>query len=140
MNKILIITLIIYSYCRNSEYYAKCLDGAPTYDNNKHSVSECNEYKKEGSYCCLLSFKIYEETTQIYLNLGSYFKKKPSIRALDEKEYLCIRISKDGYYKISDVKKDIEKETGVSELTIDCNSNKLNILLLLTYLLLFLLI
>ena len=58
------------------------------------------------------------------LNVGSLF------RALDEKEYLCIGISKEGYNKISDVIKEIEKESSVSNIKIDCNSKNLNIIIL----------
>lgn len=143
MNKIFIITLIIYSYCRTSEYYNDCLDGAPTYDNNEHTVSECQKYSKEGNYCCLLSFKIKEEVIEYNLNLGTLMqmgntnKKK---RTLNEKEYLCIGLSKDGYYNILGVKKELEEETGISNIEINCNSSKLNIFILLTYLLLFLII
>ena len=129
MKTILIITLIIYSSCKTSEYYTKCKDGAPEYDNRDHSVSECNGYSKEGSYCCLLSFTISNDKQYVSL-----------FRALEEKEYLCIGISKEGYNKISDVIKEIEKEASLSSLKIDCNSKNLNIFILLSYLLFFILI
>ena len=59
MNKILIISLIIYSSsCKTSEYYTNCLDDAPIYDNKDHTVQEWNQYNPEESHCCLLFFKI----------------------------------------------------------------------------------
>ena len=134
MNKILIITLIIYSSCLTSKYYTNCLDGAPIYDNKDHTVQECNKYNPEESYCCLLSFKIDEDVTSFSFNLGNFF------RVLEEKEFSCIGITKDGYNKISDVIKEIEKESGVSKLKIDCNSKRLDIFGYLFYLLLFILI
>ena len=139
MNKILILILIIYSYCRTPEYYTKCPDGAPAYDNNKHSVSDCNQYNKEGVHCCLLTFKI-EETTIAEISLADLAKNRKNIRSLEELEYSCFGITNYGYEKISDVIKEVEKETGVNQLKIDCNSNNLNILMLLLFLLLLLLI
>jgi len=151
MNKILIAILIAYSYSRTEEYYTNCLEGAPGYKNNKLSVSQCKEYSPTGGHCCLITYKIKEDEVNIPLNMGNTFgggdnynnynnAYKKGKRFLEEKEYVCYGITSKGYANIEEVKKEIKKETGVSGMDIDCSSDKLNILILLSYSLLFLLL
>ena len=127
---ILFLLLITTAYNRTDKYYTHCESNAPKSGFITHS--DCNGYAQEDSYCCLL---YYVSNPDIQFNF--YFKKANTNtnatikgeeeRILSERENLCIGLTNDGYNKIEDVIKELEKESGIEEIFINCLGTKINI-------------
>ena len=160
MKNIILIILFIYTNCKTEKYYSQCLEGAASYDNKKHYLGECKKYSYIDSYCCLLTFKIediehnydfdfggddddddnvdyddYEyKKNYDYKNISKYNKH----RYLKGKEYTCFGLSKEGYYHISEVIKEVKKESEIDNVELDCFAKNLNLISLYLLLILFL--
>lgn len=155
MNNIFLIILFIYTNCKTEKYYSQCLEGAASYDNKKHYLYECKKYSDIDSYCCLLTFKIEDNEYNFDFggdddddDDGDYEYKKNYVykniskhnnhRYLKGKEYTCLGLSNEGYYHISDVIKEVKKESEIDNVEINCFSKNLDLISL--YLLLILLL
>ena len=139
MSNIFLIILFIYTNCKTEKYYSECLEGAATYDNKIHYLDECKRYSDIDSYCCLLKFKIEdnEHHLDIDLNFGDFFdknayrnisNKNKHHRHLKGKEYTCFGLSNVGYYHIPEVIKEVEKESEIENIEIDCFAKNVNLI------------
>jgi hypothetical protein len=135
MKILLLLILIIYTFSINKNYYKSCNAGAPK--SGFITYSECQGYAAPEAYCCLM---YYVANPNVELNL--IFKKKENNtsvgkideqegRKLSERENLCIGLSSEGYHHIKEVIKELEKESGLEDISINCVSKTLNISILL---------
>ena len=109
--KILLIVLI-FSNCKTASYYTNCTEGAPS-GNKLVLASECGKYNSsDDSYWCLLYYDLKDQNVQFSL-----------FRNLNERVNLCFGITKDGYYNIEKVKKELRSESGIDTLEINCISS-----------------
>ena len=131
MKILLLLILIIQAFSRNNNYYKSCNEGAPR--SGFITYSDCQGYAASGAYCCLL---YYEANPNVELNL--FFKKNENNtsvgkvdeqegRKLSERENLCIGLSSEGYHNIQEVIDELEDESGVKDISINCISKTLNI-------------
>ena len=131
MKILLLIILIIQTFSLNNNYYKKCNEGAPK--SGFITSSECKGYAASEAYCCLL---YYVANPDVELNI--FFKKNENNtsvgkvdekegRKLSERENLCIGLSSEGYHNIKKVIDELEKESGVKDISINCISKTLNI-------------
>lgn len=137
MKVLLLIILIAYTFSRNINYYKSCNEGAPK--SGFITYSDCQGYAASGAYCCLM---YYVANPDIQINF--YFKKndnststdkvdeeketiKLENRKLSERENLCIGLSSEGYHYIDEVIDELQKESGLEDIKINCISGALNI-------------
>jgi len=131
MKILLLIILIIQIFSRNENYYKKCNEGAPK--SGFITYSDCQRYAASGAYCCLL---YYVANPNVEVNF--FFKKNENNtsvakvdekegRKLSERENLCFGLSSEGYHYIKEVIDELEDESGVEDITINCISKTLNI-------------
>ena len=131
MKILLLLILIIQAFSRNNNYYKSCNAGAPR--SGLITYSECQGYAASGAYCCLM---YYEGNPNVELNF--FFKKNENNtsvgkvdeqegRKLSERENLCIGLSSEGYHNIQEVIDELEDESGVKDISINCISKTLNI-------------
>ena len=124
MQLFLLSILIINASCLTKHYYTSCEYGAPKSGLITHS--DCQKYASSGSYCCLL---YYVSNPDIEFNF--YFKKSDNTekeikgRKLSERENLCFGLTSSGYDKISDVIDELEDESGIDEININCLSKNI---------------
>ena len=131
MKILLLLILIIQAFSRNNNYYKSCNAGAPK--SGFITYSDCQGYAASGAYCCLM---YYEGNPNVELNF--FFKKNENNtsvgkvdeqegRKLSERENLCIGLSSEGYHNIQEVIDELEDESGVKDISINCISKTLNI-------------
>ena len=131
MKILLLLILIIQAFSRNNNYYKSCNEGAPK--SGFITYSDCQGYAASGAYCCLM---YYEGNPNVELNF--FFKKNENNtsvgkvdeqegRKLSERENLCIGLSSEGYHYIKKVIDELEEESGVKDISINCTSKTLNI-------------
>lgn len=131
MKILLLLILIIQAFSRNNNYYKSCNEGAPK--SGFITYSDCQGYAASGAYCCLM---YYEGNPNVELNF--FFKKNENNtsvgkvdeqegRKLSERENLCIGLSSEGYHNIQEVIDELEDESGVKDISINCISKTLNI-------------
>ena len=131
MKILLLLILIIQAFSRNNNYYKSCNEGAPR--SGFITYSDCQGYAASGAYCCLM---YYEGNPNVELNF--FFKKNENNtsvgkvdeqegRKLSERENLCIGLSSEGYHYIKKVIDELEEESGVKDISINCTSKTLNI-------------
>ena len=139
LTQILFLLLLINIQSKTNRYYSSCKYGAPKSGLITNSV--CKEYAEDNSYCCLL---YYTSNPDLQINYNFHFKKddesreKNDIRKLSERVNLCFGVSNDGYDNIEDLIEEIEDESGIDEIHIDCSSKNLlfsNLLIVLLILL-----
>ena len=124
MRLFLFLIFITNALSLTNRYYTKCNYGAPS--SGLITASDCREYSADNSYCCLL---YYVSNPDVELNF--YFKKSDSskkekkARRLSERTNLCFGLSKDGYYEIEDVIDELEDESGIDDININCSSRTL---------------
>lgn len=125
---------------KTSKYYSSCSSGAPK--SGMITYSDCKEYASGSNHCCLL---YYVSNPDIQINYNFYFKtadtteKETQIRKLSERVNLCFGLSEDGYDNIEDVIDELEDESGLDEININCSSKilNLNIIILVIFFILF---
>lgn len=137
MKKFIILILFINILSKNSKYYSSCEQGAP--NSGFITYSECKKYAKNGNYCCLL---YYVSNPDVELNFYFYSKTKDDDvksedesedeelnkgkkRVLDERTNLCYGLSTNGYNHIDNVIDELEKESGIEGIHIDCLAGKI---------------
>ena len=140
LTQILFLLLLINIQSKTNRYYSSCEYGAPK--SGLITYSDCKEYARDNNYCCLL---YYTANPDLQINYNFYFKKdddesreKNGIRKLSERVNLCFGVSNDGYNNIEDLIEEIEDESGIDEIHIDCSSKNLlfnNLLIVLLILL-----
>ncbi len=128
MNTLLLLGLFYYTLSLNDNYYQKCLSGIDNID--IISVSECRKYDPDGGYCCYLHYENKKKAVDIYVPPTYDYKKKENktstnFRKLGEPLNYCYGLSKNGYDNINNVIDELKKESGVEELSINCNQIRL---------------
>ena len=110
-----LIFLIVLVFCksRTDAYYTSCLDDSPN-GNNLIMASECQEYSAPDSHCCLLYYEVKDQNVQFTI-----------FRNLNERVNVCFGLTKDGYYHIDEVKKELQKESGIVTIEINCFSSNI---------------
>ena len=141
MKILLLLILIIQAFSRNNNYYKSCNAGAPR--SGLITYSECQGYAASDAYCCLL---YYVANPDVQVNL--YFKKNENNtslgkvneqegRKLSERENFCIGLSSEGYKNIKKVIKELQDESGINDININCISKTLNISIIILFILFF---
>ena len=113
IKEIILLILLVFSNCKTDVYYTKCKDGAPN-GNNFATASECKEYSTDNSHCCLLYYDVKDQNVQFSI-----------FRNLNERVNVCYGLTKDGYYNIDKVIKELKDESGVDNLQINCFSSNI---------------
>ena len=115
-------------------YYQECSDELILVDSEKGilSTEECRKHDSEGGYCCYLHYKIedgsyYSDGYTTYYYYYYYYKKKENetktksrIRLLQEPQRYCYGLTKEGFDNIEDVIDELQDESGIDNLEIDC--------------------
>lgn len=135
---LLFLILIINAYSRTAGFYTHCKVGAPK--SGLITYSDCKNYNQQDSHCCLL---YYVANPDVQFNF--FFKKSGTNntgeqgRQLSERENLCFGLTNDGYNKIDDVIKELEKESGINNININCfgKNIKFNTIILIILVILF---
>ena len=123
MRLLLFLIFIIKALSLTDVYYTKCNDGAPM--SGFLTASDCQQYAANDSYCCLL---YYVTNPEIKINFNFFFIKSDSSknekneRRLSERTNLCFGLSKDGYNDIFFVIDELEDESGIEDININCFS------------------
>lgn len=128
---LLIFLLIIKTYNRTARFYTQCKSGAPS--SGLITYSDCIKFAKEGAHCCLLYYVANPDIQINFYNTNNFnFKttdknnRKSRERKLNERENLCFGLTNDGYNEISNVIKELESESGIEEININCLGTNLN--------------
>ena len=112
-------------------YYQECSDELILVDSEKGilSTEECRKHHPEGGYCCYLHYKIEDgnycsDGCNTYYYYYSYKKKenetKSKLRLLQEPQRYCYGLTKEGFDNIEDVIDELQDESGIDNLEIDC--------------------
>ena len=121
----LFMILIIKALSKTTHYYTDCDYGAPK--SGFITYSECQEYSDVDSYCCLL---YYVANPDLAINLvfkkGDTTEKEVKGRKLSERVNLCFGLTSSGYDNIEDVIEELQDESGIEEIHINCSSKSLN--------------
>ena len=133
MKKFIFIILFINILSKTSDYYSSCKAGAPK--TGFVTTSDCKEYEENGSHCCLL---YYESDPNVEINIdvsvdtGKLSDEsevegldKDKKRVLDERVNVCFGLSNIGYNNISKVISELEDESGIDDINIDCLARKI---------------
>ena len=115
-------------------YYQECSDELILVDSEKGilSTEECRKHDSEGGYCCYLHYIIedgsyYSDSYITYYYYYYSYKKKENetktksrIRLLQEPQRYCYGLTKEGFDNIEDVIDELQDESGIDNLEIDC--------------------
>ena len=132
-------------------YYQECSDELILVDSEKGilSTEECRKHDSEGGYCCYLHYKIedgnyYSDGYNTYYYYYYYYKKKENetkskLRLLQEPQRYCYGLTKEGFDNIEDVIDELQDESGIDKLEIDCGNKqfKYNLMILIILLMFF---
>ena len=131
-------------------YYQECSDELILVDSEKGilSTEECRKHDSEGGYCCYLHYKIEDgnycsDGCNTYYYYYSYKKKenetKSNLRLLQEPQRYCYGLTKEGFDNIEDVIDELQDESGIDKLEIDCGNKqfKYNLMILIILLMFF---
>ena len=128
LNFFLFLVIIVNVSNLTSKYHTSCLSGAPK--SGLITSSDCQEYSRDGSYCCLL---YYVGNPDLAVNVFLRVEDNPDRevgRKLSERENLCYGLTADGYYNILEVIDELEDESGIEEININCFSRNINLSIL----------
>ena len=133
MKKFIFIILFINILSKTSDYYSSCKAGAPK--TGFVTVSDCKEYEENGSHCCLLKYgnnPDVEINIDVSVDNGKLSDEsevegldKDKKRVLDEIVNICYGISNNGYNNIDKVISELEDESGIDGIEIDCLARKI---------------
>ena len=124
MKLFLLSTLIINTLCLTKHYYTKCNYGAPK--SGLITYSDCQEYASSDSYCCLLYYVSNPDIEfNFYFKKGDTTEKDVKGRKLSERVNLCFGLTSSGYDKILDVIDELEDESGLDKININCFSKNI---------------
>ena len=116
------------------------------YEDRILSTEECRKHDSEGGYCCYLHYKIedgnyHSDGYNTYYYYYYYYKKKENetksnLRLLQEPQRYCYGLTKEGFDNIEDVIDELQDESGIDKLEIDCGNkrfeyNLMNLIILL---------
>ena len=131
-------------------YYQECSDELILVDSEKGilSTEECRKHDSEGGYCCYLHYIIedgnyYSDGYNTYYYYYYYKKKenetKSNLRLLQEPQRYCYGLTKEGFDNIEDVIDELQDESGIDKLEIDCGNKqfKYNLMILIILLMFF---
>ena len=93
---------------------------APTGKDQFLMASDCTNFSYNNSYCCLFFYDNKDESFSYSLSL---------FRNLNERVNFCFGISKDGYYHIDKVIKELKKDSGIETLKLNCSKEYLKFFL-----------
>ena len=139
LNQILLfLILIINTYSRTDRFYTHCKSGAP--QSGLVTYSDCRNYAQEGTHCCLLYYES-KPNVEFHFNFkkANANNKEEEGRKLSERVNICFGLTSDGYNKIADVIDELEDESGIEEININClgKNMKFNIIILIVLVILF---
>ena len=124
MKLFLLSTLIINTLCLTKHYYTKCNYGAPK--SGLITYSDCQEYASSDSYCCLLYYVSNPDIEfNFYFKKGDTTEKEVKGRKLSERVNLCFGLTSSGYDNSEDVIEELQDESGIEEIHINCSSKSL---------------
>ena len=142
MRLLIFLIFFISSLNKTAKYYTDCL-----YDSPKSgfiTYSDCQEYAKENSYCCLLYYTSHSTNYYDFFarKIDEHINKSRNEtygRKLLGRWNFCFGLTSEGYDNIEDVIEELEEESGLDDIDIDCSSKYFginNIIKLIIFLLL----
>lgn len=128
MRSLLLLILFITSSSKTDEYYTSCIYGSPR--NGFITYSDCQDYAEENSHCCLLYYQ-----TSSGSNYNFFAEKIDSDnsnkeihgRKLLNRWNFCFGLTNEGYKNIKKVIDELENESGLDDIHINCFSNYLSL-------------
>ena len=120
MEILVFFILFLFSNSITPEYYSECMSDAPIGIDQFYMTSDCTNFSYNNSYCCLFFYDNKDESFSYSLSL---------FRNLNERVNFCFGISKDGYYHIDKVIKELKKDSGIETLKLNCSKEYLKFFL-----------
>ncbi len=137
MQFLLIMILIINALSKTAHYYTDCNYGAP--NSGFITYSDCQEYSDVDSYCCLLYYVANPDLeVNLFFKKGDTTQKEVKGRQLSERVNLCFGLTSSGYENIKEVIEELQDESGIDQIQINCSSKSLKYsIIILIFLILF---